>query len=233
MDDPIETPPTPEALIEEARQRQRRRRLRVAAVLLLVAAAATTWIELTSSGGTKGVAVTAPRQRAGKPHTTSTSTRNQSSQLASNCSVPDQLYFANPSDGWYLVRSGIILATTDGGRHWSTSYAGARCVAGFDFVDSMHGWAELLGIGPGQYSSGPLMRTVDGGRTWTSAAEPKHAAFGQIDFVNVSQGWAIAFGPRLWQTSDGGLSWSVVPTPPDVGVVLRNTAKDMGWPGRR
>jgi hypothetical protein len=222
-----EAPQSPEALIEEARQRARRRRLWVVAVLLLVAAAVTTCIELTSSGGTNEVAVTAPRQRTGKPHTTPTSTRNQASQLASNCTSGDQLYFANPSDGWYLVRSGMILATTDGGRHWSTSYAGARCVVGFDFVDSLHGWAELAGVGPGQYSSGPLMRTVDGGRTWTSAAEPKHAAFVQIDFVNASQGWAI--GARLWQTSNGGLSWSTVPTPPDVEAVCGTSQRT--WVG--
>jgi len=70
--------------------------------------------------------------------------------------------FANASDGWavgwYSDGSGIILATTDGGAHWSAQSAGAATfLTSVACADGTHAWA---------LSGSTILATTDGGATW-------------------------------------------------------------------
>lgn len=68
-----------------------------------------------------------------------------------------------------------------------------------------------------------MRRTADGGRTWSAVAAPDAPpadmyqgspppdAVGQIVFSGAGQGWA--FGPALWQTRDGGVTWRKLSVP--------------------
>lgn len=204
-------PKDPEALIEEARQRQRRRRLGVIAIIL-IAVGIVAGIELTTGSGSSPRPVNGTVANPRHSPTTPTSIRTGSSTLT-DCTSNDQLYFANAVDGWYLVRSGKILSTTNSGRTWSTSYSGRRCVFSFDFVDSIHGWAQLEDSNFESPTGSELIRTADGGRTWTLATEPRSHPFADVDFFNASDGWALASGGLLYQTMDGGMTWRLAISP--------------------
>jgi photosystem II stability/assembly factor-like uncharacterized protein len=105
-------------------------------------------------------------------------------------------------------------ATADGGQHW----AGPRALPGAPSVvvsrrlavlDDAHWW---WGTGTDVYFSS------DQGRHWAArGALPRPEQLGDLDFVNATDGWALASsttGRALFATSDGGRTWAAV-TPPD------------------
>src|SRR5579859_3347242 len=81
-----------------------------------------------------------------------------------------------------------------------------------------------------------MRKTVDGGRTWYAVqapdappadmfqGSPPANAVGTVLFTSARAGWA--FGPALWQTRDGGLTWRKMRGPG--GPVL-----DLGMAGDR
>jgi hypothetical protein len=116
---------------------------------------------------------------------------------------------------------------------------GALTVLSASFVSASTGW--LLAYSPcadhAQTCRTVVVRkTVDGGRTWTTAhapdvpptdifqGRPPASGVGTILFTSARSGWA--FGPALWQTRDGGLTWRKMRGPG--GPVL-----DLGVAGNR
>lgn len=145
-----------------------------------------------------------------------------------------QMSFADVSTGWL---AGIcdqnvpnLLVTHNSGVTWqaqplplATLHIGCPC-AFFDpphFFDRLHGSLVLHG------SPGALLVTSDGGRTWSARSLPGEAQI-TVDFVDLNHGWAIAgssdqltktgslaspsLALPLYHTSDGGLTWTLVPT---------------------
>ena len=119
----------------------------------------------------------------------------------------------------------VILATTDGGRTWTTQKSVPTTgVTGFTFhglhfIDALHGFTvEYDDLASPPHAD--LVATDDGGRTWTvrsSAANDR--VFDSVHFVDALHGWAVEgswwsdFGAaptttRLLATSDGGRTWS-------------------------
>jgi len=122
--------------------------------------------------------------------------------------------FVSARQGW-VAGAGRVLATSDGGRTWTTQYAGPAGLYQVDFIDAAHGWA----VG----ASG-LLRTANGGATWTALAEPC-ASIRSVHFVTPSLGYAVAGGSQVWisggvpaaagggellTTTDGGRTWTRV-----------------------
>jgi len=122
--------------------------------------------------------------------------------------------FVSARQGW-VAGAGRVLATSDGGRTWTTQYAGPAGLYQVDFIDAAHGWA----VG----ASG-LLRTANGGATWTALAEAC-ASIRSVHFVTPSLGYAVAGGSQVWisggvpaaagggellTTTDGGRTWKRV-----------------------
>jgi len=130
------------------------------------------------------------------------------------------------------VGQDVILATADGGQHWSVQDRGKLNLTGVDFITDQVGWAV---------GTGSLLTTTDGGARWTPLPDP---CVRSVHFVSASLGFAIAGGTndsqfgltapetggRVLTTTDGGRSWRLVPAPKNPQVVCFNDARQ-GWLG--
>jgi photosystem II stability/assembly factor-like uncharacterized protein len=91
------------------------------------------------------------------------------------------------------------------------------------FSDPEHGW--VLGLenegGNLRLATAAMRATTDGGQTWHAVPAPQATVdihgYGRepgtirhIELANTGNGWA--FGPSLYSTHDGGLTWAVEPT---------------------
>ena len=122
--------------------------------------------------------------------------------------------FVSARQGW-VAGAGRVLATSDGGRTWTTQYAGPAGLYQVDFIDTSHGWAV---------GANGLLRTANGGATWTALAEPC-GSIRSVHFVTPSLGYAVAGGSQVWisggvpavtgggellTTTNGGRTWTRV-----------------------
>jgi photosystem II stability/assembly factor-like uncharacterized protein len=147
--------------------------------------------------------------------------------------------FVSPRRGW-VVGVHQILATSDGGRHWSVQASGHLDLDSVDFVDSQHGWAV---------GASTLLATSDGGQHWTLMPEPC-PKIRLVDFVSPRVGFAVAGGTNLvgasfsmaplrggvlLTTRDGGRTWRRLQSPPDAQAVCFdspvNGSPANGWLG--
>jgi photosystem II stability/assembly factor-like uncharacterized protein len=116
--------------------------------------------------------------------------------------------FVNPLNGWIVGRStadsAIVLATTDGGRSWTSQLVNDDTFFGdVCFLDSLEGWVTA--------SYGLLCHTTDGGLSWD--CQRQDSALGglsRIYFSDSRHGWVTTgTGPRsILSTCDGGVTWS-------------------------
>ncbi|SIO72095.1 Photosynthesis system II assembly factor YCF48 [Burkholderia sp. GAS332] len=94
-------------------------------------------------------------------------TYRQSAQVPASATL-SSVYFADAQHGWAVGQWGVILATTDGGEHWTLQRSDTSIdqpLLSVYFKDPSHGWA--VGI----WSI--LLATNDGGRNWhTSKLQP-------------------------------------------------------------
>ena len=96
---------------------------------------------------------------------------------------------------------GVILATSDGGRHWRTQLVSSRL--GFcdvTCVDRKHAWVVAEALGGCR-----VLATSDGGRTWVRQAKLRLAQ-PHIVFADRRHGWVSTLLAVL-ATSDGGRHW--------------------------
>jgi photosystem II stability/assembly factor-like uncharacterized protein len=125
-----------------------------------------------------------------------------------------------------------IISTSDGGRRWSVvGQAPVRFGCNLQFVTPLIGWCVEIGGGMGSEGV-TIYRTDDGGASWRllsmtgpSSGSPGSLPFGcdkEIGFVTATMGWSpfnCAGGVSpLYETSDGGATWSEVALTPPTGV---------------
>jgi hypothetical protein len=126
------------------------------------------------------------------------------------------ILFADAQHGW-AAGSGRIVATTDGGRTWTTQFSGPTVIKQLDVLNANDGWA--LG-------DDVLLHTVDGGQSWVPVTEPPQPLT-QIHFLNLADGYGVG-GGTLYQTADAGVTWHALTTPIPVGG-LCFVSQATGW----
>ncbi len=128
------------------------------------------------------------------------------------------LAFRDPNHGWALTdctaaRSLVpgqpgctLLATTNGGRTWSTIAKGLPASARLQFLTAQDGFATIEGgTCPHGLCPGYVIATTDGGRRWTTRySGPVEIA--SIDFSSPKAGWSIVDG-GVDTSTDGGVHW--------------------------
>jgi photosystem II stability/assembly factor-like uncharacterized protein len=145
------------------------------------------------------------------------------------------LQFVSPTRGW-AVGQRAILATSDGGLHWTPQLSGQLNLASVDFVSGQDGWAV---------GTGTLLATTDGGAHWKSLPEPCQV-IRSVHFISPATGYAVAGGrdpagdgtslqtPALdgvvLTTANGGHSWKTLAAPADAQSVCFSDPRH-GWLG--
>ena len=103
-----------------------------------------------------------------------------------------------------------IRRTSDGGTTWYTVDSEDYYYYDFKFVNNLLGFAACGSVS--SIDSGIVRRTIDGGETWTSIASvyfPNDGYdFDGISFVDSLNGWAVSYKGWVYNTTDGGFSWS-------------------------
>jgi photosystem II stability/assembly factor-like uncharacterized protein len=97
-----------------------------------------------------------------------------------------------------------VIQTTDAGATW-TPLGGAGLLGGR--IQEMHWSSAMIGVAAGD---GGIFRTTDGGANWTRTLA---VHMDDLDFRNALTGFACNYTAAVWQTSDGGLTWSQVVLP--------------------
>ncbi len=127
----------------------------------------------------------------------------------------DSAFFRSDGRGWLVgtdFDSGIILATTDFGRHWRKALASKK----INRFDSVSFWDASHGCATGILTY--LACTEDGGKTWKTRRTLPPAdrsinqapVFKKLVMLASGRGWALRFGGFLYQTNDGGQTWQGV-----------------------
>lgn len=106
-------------------------------------------------------------------------------------------------DHAWVVGQHSLLATADGGHHWTpVSEPRGASLRAVDFVDPSTGWGS-----DGRH----VYRTTDGGESWVAADPPCGAE--RICFSARDDGWA-ARDRHVFRTTDGGHVWTAAFTLP-------------------
>ena len=143
------------------------------------------------------------------------------------------LEFISPTQGW-AVGQNTILATSDGGTHWTAQLSGKLNLTSVDFINARDGWAV---------GTSSLLATTDGGAHWAALPEPCQP-IRSVHFISPTTGFAVAggqstastdpalpaVGGTVLSTSDGGRTWHARPAPANAQTVCFNDPH-RGWLG--
>lgn len=105
----------------------------------------------------------------------------------------------------------VVLVTEDGGETWEVVHLSERTGTWgwkFSFPTSTVGY--LATQGPAR--EGIVLKTTDGGRSWAElqVVEDEELGFSGIGFATTELGWVGGSGNVVFETRDGGATWSRV-----------------------
>jgi photosystem II stability/assembly factor-like uncharacterized protein len=132
------------------------------------------------------------------------------------------------------VGQGTILATADGGAHWTAQLSGNLNLTSVDFISAQDGWAA---------GTTSLLATTDGGAHWAALPEPC-PLIRSVHFISPTTGFAVAGGQNVGgtgpampvtggvvlTTGDGGHTWHTLAAPADAQTVCFSDPRH-GWLG--
>jgi photosystem II stability/assembly factor-like uncharacterized protein len=147
----------------------------------------------------------------------------------------NDVVFIDANVGIAVGDSGLILRTTDGGTLWSiVPTIVSNSLTSVCFVDSTNGWigGNRLDIYPGD--SSVIIRTTDSGMNWYKQADLDLYRVNDVFFVDQNNGFIVGReggGGNLFQTTDGGETWSDT-TLPNYGMIWERiyfVDHNIGW----
>ena len=131
-----------------------------------------------------------------------------------------RIHMLNTESG-YALFGGQLLLTRDGGAQWrAVTMPDGFTPTSMAFADPTHGWVAGKACAAACHAA--VLQTADGGSTWAPsftsaeavAPEAAGAALPGIAFPTASDGWLYFKAPdlsgRLYATSDGGATWSLL-----------------------
>ena len=115
-----------------------------------------------------------------------------------------KVFFVDENHGWMTPQNNTIIRTIDGGLNWEIIHTDIY-FEDIHFIDRLTGWGigRLNREGDSQFNN--IYHTTDGGLAWKmqfAEARIEH----DIYFIDKNYGWAV--GDSLYQTKDGGNSWT-------------------------
>lgn len=122
-----------------------------------------------------------------------------------------------------VAGNGFMIGTSDGGCSWQTIYTGEYSFHKLEFVTNSVGYV----IATKPDSPAPLLlKTTDGGSTYQPLKNAPHGML-DVDFSDQKNGFLYT-NAWVYRTSDGGTTWTRIPTPANSRGALFTDA-DHGW----
>jgi photosystem II stability/assembly factor-like uncharacterized protein len=123
--------------------------------------------------------------------------------------------FVDANHGWAVGDDATILATSDGGEHWTHQIAPvAGFLRGLTFVNIHHGWA----VGGAADFNGPrtVLETVDGGLTWNVRLASGSGVLMAVAAIGTDRAWTAGDieppgSETILRTANGGATWTAQP----------------------
>lgn len=94
----------------------------------------------------------------------------------------------------------LVLLTTDGGQHWTETPTREIGISLF-FLDDSTGW---------MVTSSGVWQTFESGRSWTKKTRAP-SGLSRVWFLTRQHGYGVGSEKRVFETSDGGESWTLLP----------------------
>lgn len=115
----------------------------------------------------------------------------------------------------------VVLATADGGQHWDESQVKEAGISLF-FLDDSKGW---------MVTEKGLWQTAESGRSWMKVPKAP-AGLLRVWFLDEKHGFAAGLEKRVYETTDGGASWTLLPILKEVqGDPTYTTFGEIGFAG--
>ncbi len=147
-------------------------------------------------------------------------------------SVWKGLYVINDSTVIYPDYTLGIRRTSDGGVSWITVDSTKKDIVSFYFLDSELGFAS-----GGTGDTMTVYKTIDGGKTWNKITNGFFVKggwdFEKVAFIDALQGWAVTYRGEIYNTTDGGVNWSLQDSTSKTNQLplrdIQFTTADSGW----
>lgn len=139
-------------------------------------------------------------------------TKQQSGTLAWLHAV----HFLDDERGWAVGGKGVLLATTDGGRHWQLKKSPTGdALRDVYFTDAETGWLvcerNIYLLTEADEARSYLLHTTDGGEHWQrveAAGADVDARLVRVVFADRERGFVFGELGALYATGDGGRTWA-------------------------
>jgi len=112
---------------------------------------------------------------------------------------------------WAVGTYGTIVATTDGGTHWTRQRSGTNHgLAAVSFADASRGWAVGGYPVTGGRRESLILATTDGGSRWVPQLRIRGLPVTAVAASDATHVWAGggASAPMIRASSDGGATWT-------------------------
>ena len=148
-----------------------------------------------------------------------------------------------PDVGWILQQNHLYW-TQDNGQDWTNITPGGsqQQIEGAFFLNTTAGWALINGVGSDAFIQ--VASTTNSGHSWQIKAigadvlqqVPNYAGAGPLFFVDTQHGWLVLHQVSssnfsvgaLLKTDNGGVAWTLLPSPPAAGSINFITPQ-IGW----
>ncbi len=142
-------------------------------------------------------------------------------QRTSSLAWLHSVFFLDQNRGWAVGSRGTLLATTDGGTHWtSLVHPTEDTIRDLYFADDQNGIIvcerNIYDLKLNAEARAYLMKTVDGGEHWQRASmrgvDPDARIMRAI-FTGAGRGWAFGEAGTVFTTRDMGTTWTRLQAP--------------------